>query len=196
MSDDAKTGEVIEYRKDDFRYWLLWQKIILKSVIAVMGILSLYRLFYFFSFRQGRGTEGLARDILKSFFTGLRFDLMVALYCCLPLLVLSLMILIFFRRRAMVYKSSVSVIKFYLPFILLAIILFCVIDFYYCRFFQTHISVLFFGITNDDTKAVMKFVYESYPVFAIIIGSLLCFVLFYKIVVPKFILKNSIGQNR
>ena len=195
MNDDAKTGEVIEYRKDDFRYWLLWQKIILKSVIAVMGILSLYRLFYFFSFRQGRGTEGLARDILKSFFTGLRFDLMVALYCCLPLLVLSLMILIFFRRRAMVYKSSVSVIKFYLPFILLAIILFCVIDFYYCRFFQTHISVLFFGITNDDTKAVMKFVYESYPVFAIIIGSLLCFVLFYKIVVPKFILKNSISKT-
>lgn len=195
MNDSSKTKQEFQYRQDDFRYWLLWQYVMVKSVAAVMGILSLYRVYYFFSFRQGRGTEGLAADVLKSFFAGFRFDMMVALYCCLPLLLLSLITLVVYPRRAMLYKVSAAIVRFYFPFVLLVMVLFCVVDFYYCRFFQSHISVLFFGIVHDDTKAVMKFVLDDYPVFTIVIGSLLCLFLFYKIVVPKFILKNSIRKS-
>lgn len=195
MPSNVQSKDGLQFQKDDFRYWLLWQLVMIKSVAAVVGILSLYRLYYFFSFRQGRGTEGLGADIVKSFIAGLRFDTMVALYCCLLFILLSLLILTLYKQRALIYKIAAVIARFYLPFVFLMLLLFCVVDFYFCRFFQTHISVLFFGIVNDDTKAVMQSVYHDYPLVTIIAGSVLCWWLFYKIVVPKFILKNTIRKK-
>ena len=135
--------------------------------------------------------DGLTMDVFKSFITGIRFDLMVALYFTLPLVLISLLLLIIFPKRRSVYNASVKFAKIYLPVILMLAVLFCLVDYYYFRFFQTHISVLVFGIWQDDTKAVMGFMFSSYPVFTLLIGLIVSWFLFYKIIVGKWVLKNK-----
>jgi phosphoglycerol transferase MdoB-like AlkP superfamily enzyme len=85
-------------------------------------------------------------------------------------------------------------VKMYMPVVLFVLLLICIIDFYFFRFFQTHISVLIFGIVQDDTIAVAKFLYGNYPVFYIIAGAATSYIIFRKVIVSRFILNTAITR--
>lgn len=159
-----------------------------------MLLLTIYRAIYFLVYRQGRTGQVSKGDVLLSFITGLRFDLTVALYLLLPLVVISLLLLFLFPWRQKIYKGAIQFVRFFLPFIIMVTFLFCVVDFYYFRFFQSHISVLIFGIAMDDTKAVASFIWHGYPVVSIIAGTVIVWWFLYTIVVRKWILHHSVTR--
>jgi phosphoglycerol transferase MdoB-like AlkP superfamily enzyme len=154
----------------NFMYWLLWQRVMLRAVVALVGIFTLYRLFIFFTYKTGKGLGSIKTEIVKSFFTGTRFDIIVALYLCLPLLLLSFVLLFLYNHRRQLYQAGLRFTVIYFTLIGILCIAFCIVDFYYYKFFQNHINEIFFDFISDDTKAVTQFLYKDYPLISLSLG--------------------------
>lgn len=117
-------------------------------------------------------------DVLYAFVVGLKFDTKTLTFGLLPLAILSLTQLLN-RRKSLVNGWYYRFSLIYGLFILLLFTLISVIDFNFFKFFNTRISVLFFGIVEDDTKAVLKSVWTDYPVVLIILSLIVLSVLLY-----------------
>ncbi|HMO63366.1 MAG TPA: LTA synthase family protein [Ferruginibacter sp.] len=168
--DNNKTGGVNAAHSNNFTYWLLWQRIMFRAVLVLVGIFTLYRSFIFLMYRSGKGLGTIKTDIVKSFFTGARFDIIVALYLCLPLLIISLLLLFITNWRQKIYSIGLRFTRVYFTVIGILCIAFCIVDFYYYKFFQNHINEVFFDFISDDTKAVTQFLYKDYPLVSLSIG--------------------------
>ena len=119
-------------------------------------------------------------DIFYAFFiVGPRFDISAICYAFLPLAVFWLFSLFIPKRFTTNFQKIYLYFScFYLLFVLVVYVSLFIIDFFYYQFFQSHINILFFGIFNDDTKAVLKSVWTDYPVFKIFIIYTLCIISF------------------
>lgn len=136
-------------------------------------ILYLIVLFLFFSsrgavliaFGDAQDLQNYHLDIIRAFITGLRYDTVVFSYMFLPVFAVLCIPInrttykVFLKKFLIWYSATVLFILLWLQ----------IGDFYFFRFFQTHYSLLAFGIIYDDTKAVLESVWKEYPVIRIMV---------------------------
>lgn len=178
-----------------YKNWLIFNHFFLKAYLLLISIFTFYRLFFFLSFKKDKGITGLGKDIAVSFWVGFKFDTMVALYLIIPLLLLSLLLLLFLKwndKLSTVFKKISSI---YFSVALIIGIVICVVDYYFFLFFQSHLNILVFGLLNDDTKAVVEFLYNDYPLVKIVILLMVLFIVIIKYVLPKLVFNNNLWFN-
>ena len=108
-------------------------------------------------------------DLIKAYLVGFRFDTVVLTYCYVILVVLNILIFVI-PYKYHVYNSFLKKFEYwYVMIIGFILFLILIIDFYFYKFFQSHINLLFFGIVEDDTRAVLLSVWTDYPVIKLII---------------------------
>jgi phosphoglycerol transferase MdoB-like AlkP superfamily enzyme len=171
-------------------------KILFRIFLLGLLILFISKLIFLFAFGVYDDLQGYLPDLFRAFVMGFRFDVKVLGYGLFPLMLLCFTGFLnsknpesngLFNRISLIYGVV----------ILMLFIIISVIDFFYFKFFHTRISVIFFGIIEDDTSAVLKSVWTDYPMILIlislsVIGILLYFVL-HKLV--RTAVKHSYLQN-
>lgn len=148
--------------------------------IFFLGVLILFisRVVFLLAFGDYNDLKGYIPDILRAFVMGFRFDAKILAFSLLPLVILCLLQFLnyhkikvhsFFHRFSLIYGLI----------LMLVIVIISAIDFYFFKFFHTRISVLFFGIIEDDTTAVLKSVWTDYPIILIFASLIAISVLLY-----------------
>lgn len=135
--------------------------------------------------------RGFGAEIFQAFVVGARFDVSAICYAFLPIALFWLISLFVPKNKAAGFSgfyNAFSVI--YLSIALLVYVSLLITDFFYFQFFQSHINILFFGIFNDDTQAVLHSVWKDYPIFKILLVYLTAFVGFW------FVQRNVRSTNR
>lgn len=144
---------------------------LLKGYLFFIVFFLLIRLFFFFYFGGTHYLETHTGDILYSFYQGTRYDLIVISYLFLPILLLWLIL------NFIGIKALQLLYIFGLKFMFIAgALIFLVVeisDLSFYSFFQDHINILFYGLFEDDTSAVLESIWKDYPVGWMLIGVLL-----------------------
>ncbi|MCO4755748.1 MAG: LTA synthase family protein, partial [Bacteriovoracaceae bacterium] len=108
-------------------------------------------------------------DISQAFYMGWRYDTIVSSYLLAPFVVVSI-ILSLFKSRSLTNKWFGLSSLFY--FFAAAVVIFFVgSDLAFYNFFQDRLNILFFGILEDDTKALATTLWKNYPVGYILLGA-------------------------
>lgn len=145
--------------------------------ILLTGIMTLARAFFVSYFSPPGLVESHSQEIMQAFYMGWRYDTIVASYLLAPFAVFSIITsLIKWRFLTNVFfKLSFT---FYL--LMALVVLFLVgADLGFYSYFQDHLNILFFGLIEDDTQALMETVWKNYPVGWGLGGLLFVVVLFW-----------------
>lgn len=134
------------------------------------GIFFLSRLIFLAVYGNENLFKDYKIDIFNAFIMGARFDVSAICYGFLPI-ALCWLIALFIRPAFCEKFEKIYLLfsKYYLLFVLIVFISLHIIDFFFYQFFQSHINVLFFGIFNDDTSAVLHSVWTDYPIVKVIL---------------------------
>lgn len=141
----------------------------IRTCLVIMAVLLLFRISFLIVYGNKTDLAGNLTDLFHAFIAGLRFDTTVTTYgMVIPFLLLFSTLLV--PARFNKYQAFVGKFIFYYGLFLLFLFLsISLVDFYFYKFFQFHINILFFGIVNDDTFAVLRSVWTDYPVIGILI---------------------------
>ena len=151
---------------------------LLRCYLLGLIIFFICRFFYMFRVLSGDEVMTFSGDVMKAFFTGLRFDTATICYGLLIPVVLSLICLVSEKAASWILKVQ----KIYLTVVLVCFCLISVVDYYYYTYFQSHISVQIFGFVEDDTAAVMKSLWTDYPLVRVLLGIALSGFIIYRII--------------
>jgi hypothetical protein len=135
-------------------------KQLFKSMLLMAGILMLGRFFFIGQFTELVVLKKNLALTFEALFLGLRYDLIPITYIvAIPYLVTCVGFAIpregFLRFLAYFHRVWIFIFLF-----LLVTIMVCDLSFY--SFWQEHINVLFFGLWEDDTKAVLTSIHKNY----------------------------------
>lgn len=142
-------------------YWRWTKNLVLlfAAVAVVMTVVRLGFAFYFGETSEVLKEFGLLRTAL---FLGLRFDLMPLAYInAIPFLILNLS---YFIPGKSVIRISRSLIIAILVLGYTALVWLYVCDLAFYSYYQDHMNILFFGLFEDDTYAVLMSVWKNYNV--------------------------------
>jgi phosphoglycerol transferase MdoB-like AlkP superfamily enzyme len=157
--------------------------------LIALGTFFVYRLVFLLVYGEKADLSSNFHDVFRAFFVGLRFDTTVTLYGLLLPFILILSTL-FVSPKHLAYPKFVKTFIFCFSILMfLTFIIISVIDFYFFKFFQFHINIIFFGIINDDTRAVLKSVWTDYPVIPVIIFVIISVCIYWYII--KRILRKT-----
>ncbi len=141
-------------------------KKLLLAHLLFLVVMSLFRVVFFTYFSPLNSLEGFYLDILNAFFLGFRIDLTVIGYIqVLPTLVL---ILLYYIKKEFLLELFNKFLIYYLFVCYIVISLFLCADFGFYSYFKDHINILFFGLFDDDTKALMVTFWQNYNVILIL----------------------------
>jgi magnesium-transporting ATPase (P-type) len=128
----------------------------------------LVRVFFFFYFGGAQYFDTHSLDIFRAFILGLRYDLIVTSYLLAPVVIFLLLIFIFPLKWLYWLETLLVKISVLLGGVLFLAVEICDLSFY--SFFQDHINILFYGLFEDDTSAVLESIWKDYPVVWIGLG--------------------------
>ena len=128
--------------------------------------MSLYRFVFFIYYNPLDSFEGLYSDIINAFILGFRLDLTVIGYIqAIPTL---LLIILYFINKEKIFRIFEKISVYYLFVMYLIVTLLLCADFGFYSYFKDHINILFFGLLDDDTKALMLTFWQNYNVVLIL----------------------------
>ncbi|MBC8052609.1 MAG: sulfatase-like hydrolase/transferase [Sphingobacteriaceae bacterium] len=139
-----------------------------KIYLFFLAVFTLFRIWFFIRLGDFKELVKIPGDVIFAFLRGMQFDTMIICYSLLiPFLVYFSEI--FIKNKEYQRRATLFVV-WYCGFsiALSAIILF--VDQYYYNYFQTHISVIIFGLADDDSQTVMSSVWTDYPIIRIAIA--------------------------
>lgn len=142
-------------------------------VLALLvGTLLIMRIGWFVVFKPDLNGS---LDLTHAFITGLRFDLAAASYG----LLIPLLLLPFFSMLVPKWQDRLTFFFLYIFTLLILVINISDIAFY--SYFREHINLLFFGLVEDDTKAVLITIWKEYNVLLHIIWLSFFFYIHFKV---------------
>ncbi len=164
-------------------YWR-WTKNLTLLFTAVAALMTVVRIGFAFYF-------GDYSEIMKDFSSlrtalilGLRFDLMPLAYInAIPFLILNFSYLI---PGKFIIKLSRTLIISILAFGYTVLIWLYVCDLAFYSYYQDHMNILFFGLFEDDTYAVLMSVWKNYNVPVLLSIIILVHYLWYRLVKLMF----------
>lgn len=159
---------------------------ILFAYLLLLFTFQVFRVLPLFLFRGENNPEASVSDLLLAFWTGFKFDTIIITYLFAVLLLFLIPLIITSSKK---YVSFISrFYKIYFITISFLVLILVTIDYYYYRFFHSHLDAMAFGIVEDDTKAVLVSVWTDYPVIRLLIGFTLSFLIirwFYRKIMVK-----------
>lgn len=161
------------------------------TLLVTTGIVLFFisRIIFLFSFGNISDLSNSVSDIIDAFAVGFKFDFKVLTVVFLPVAFLCLIQLLN-NNNKMVYGFFYRFSVTYGTLVLLVLLFISIVDFYFYKFFNTRISVIFFGVIEDDTKAVLRSVWTDYPVVIILLSMLVVTIGFYLLL--KYFFKREI----
>jgi hypothetical protein len=135
---------------------------ILKIHLSALIFLTLWRLFFLIYFSDLNLIQNYKYDILNIFFLGMRIDLTLLAYIQVPISIY--MIFNIFMNKFC--NKKLLTIYFFTTLSIYSFLLFANFGFY--SYFGENINLLFFGIIDDDKTAILKTIWDNYPVIYII----------------------------
>lgn len=155
--------------------------------IVFLLVMSIFRMVFFVYYQELDSLNGYYIDILNAFFLGFRIDLTVIGYVnILPTL---LLIVVYYLKSEKFYHLFEGFLKYYLFICFLIISLLLVADFGFYSYFKEHINILFFGLFDDDTLALLKTFWENYNVIFILTVFFIYLTILYYLI--SYILKQT-----
>lgn len=151
--------------------------------------MSVFRAVFFVYYSELNSFSGFGFDIAKMLFLGFRIDLTVIGYIqILPTLGL---IALYYLNVNKFFKFFQQFLIYYL-FVLftIAVLLMCA-DFGFYSYFKDHINVLFFGLFDDDTAALLETFWKNYNVTAILFAFAVFLVFIFLIIRQIFNKKDE-----
>jgi len=143
----------------------IFKKLIFAHIFFLI-LMSLFRTVFFFYYSTLDNIDGFYLDILKAFFLGLRIDLTVIGYIqVIPTIIL---IALYYLKKESFLNYFSKFLVYYLFFCYLMVSLLLCADFGFYSYFKEHINILFFGLLDDDTKALMITFWQNYNVLLIV----------------------------
>ncbi|RLA82592.1 MAG: LTA synthase family protein [Epsilonproteobacteria bacterium] len=157
---------------------------IFKKTIIVQFIflvfMSIFRIIFFLYFNTINDTSIFLNDIINSFILGARVDLTVIGYIQAPITLL--FILLYYINN----QKLISFINYYIKYYLFILYILCTLllisDFGFYSYFKDHINILYFGLFEDDTYALMITMWENYNVVLILSLYMLFLIVLYFII--------------
>lgn len=140
-------------------YWRWLKNLFLLFLLAVIT-LSLSRMGFALYFGEWSQLKLEPRDLQQAMFLGLRYDLMPLAYInIIPFLILHLAYFLPGKRSIRLSRWLIILILT-LGYIVLWWIY--VLDYSFYSYFQDHLNILFFGLFEDDTLAVLQSIWKNY----------------------------------
>ncbi|MGS4344985.1 LTA synthase family protein [Myroides odoratus] len=140
----------------------------LRYFLFFVLLFALGRLVFLLSYGSSDVFENEKGKIVEAFVVGARFDVSAICYGFLPLVLFWLASLFIPRKNEGGFSRWYTTFaRYYLLFVVVVFLTLMIIDYFFYQFFQSHINLLFFGIFNDDTQAVLTSVWTDYPLFSI-----------------------------
>ena len=166
--------------RDIFRTNLLLIGIgrIIKFYVFFLVIFLIARVAFTLYFADQSFLEQNYHDILTAFYMGWKYDTLVISYLIIPIFFLFILLALIGNQK--IFLWSRFPLRAYFLFFSLLIPLILISDLGFYSFFQDHINILFFGLFEDDTSALIESIYKNYPlVEALILFTLYAFFSFY-----------------
>jgi phosphoglycerol transferase MdoB-like AlkP superfamily enzyme len=161
-------------------YTLRYLKVLFNYSLFYFFLMFLTRVAFWVLYGTANDIRENLRDTAHALFLGWRYDVSVLSYVLvLPLLVLFLS---FFVKNQIFHRSIRHFLRFHLYLFTLAILVVNLLDFCFYEFFQEHINIIFFGLMEDDTSAVLKSIMKEYNVFAWFLLVAAIFYLIWKVI--------------
>lgn len=136
--------------------------------------MTIFRVVFFLYYNELNELNTYYFDISKMLFLGFRIDLTVIGYIqAIPTL---LLIALYYLKKESLYKSFQTFLKYYLFILFVLSSLLLIADFGFYSYFKDHINILFFGLFEDDTFALMQTFWQNYNVVLILFIVFLYFV--------------------
>ena len=155
--------------------------------IIFLVFMTLFRVVFFIYYLELDSFEDYYFDILNAFFLGFRIDLTVIGYIqVLPTLAL---IGLYYVKKDSLYTIFTSFLIYYLFIAYFIVTILLLADFGFYSYFKNHINLLFFGLFEDDTKALMETFWQNYNV-VLLLGSFLVYLIFIFFVIKKILRKT------
>ncbi len=139
--------------------------------------MTIFRIVFFLYYNEVNELNTYYFDISKMLFLGFRIDLTVIGYIqVIPTL---LLIALYYLKKGSLFKTFKTFLKYYLfiSFVLVSLLL--IADFGFYSYFKDHINILFFGLFEDDTFALMETFWQNYNVFIILTSLFIYFIILY-----------------
>ena len=143
----------------------IFRKLIFVYILFLLKM-SLFRAFFFYYYSTLDTLEGFYLDLLKGFILGFRIDLTVLGYIqILPTLIL---ILLYYLKKESILNVFEKFLPYYIFLCFFIVSLFLCVDFGFYSYFKEHINILFFGLLDDDTNALITTIWQNYNVVSIL----------------------------
>lgn len=167
----------IELTRNDYLYYAYTR--LFKVYVLIIGILTAFRVGFVGYFADQKIYDNFFSDLLYAFFMGWRYDTIVASYLLVLPFVLFWFVSLFKSRKLFNFLSWISGAFFFIGIIAVTFISIADVGFY--SFYQDHLNILFFGLFEDDTEAVMRSIWKNYPLEYAIAGfvGFIFFLFFY-----------------
>ncbi|WP_260923595.1 LTA synthase family protein [Aliarcobacter butzleri] len=149
--------------------------------------MSIFRLVFFLYYSELNSFSGYYLDILKAMFLGFRVDLTVIGY--LQIIPTITLVIFYYLKKERVNKFLDSFLIYYIFICYFIVTILLCADFGFYSYFKDHINVLFFGLFEDDTKALMQTFWENYNVLYIL-G-----IFFIYLIMLFFLIKNIFSKK-
>lgn len=166
----------------------IFKKIIFAHICFLI-IMSLFRVIFYLYYSTLDNLNGFYFDILEAFFLGFRIDLTVIGYIqIIPTITL---IVLYYLKKESFLNFFVKFLIYYLFFCYLLVSLLLCADFGFYSYFKEHINILFFGLLDDDTKALLITFWQNYNVIMILAIFFLYLVSLFILIKKVFLIKNK-----
>ncbi|MFX4242760.1 LTA synthase family protein [Aliarcobacter butzleri] len=155
--------------------------------VIFLCFMSIFRLVFFLYYSELNSFSGYYLDILKAMFLGFRVDLTVIGY--LQIIPTITLVIFYYLKKERVNKFLDSFLIYYIFICYFIVTILLCADFGFYSYFKDHINVLFFGLFEDDTKALMQTFWENYNVLYIL-G-----IFFIYLIILFFLIKNIFSKK-
>src|SRR5574344_2074173 len=145
------------------KIWVLYfvKKLFFVYIVFLL-FMTIFRLVFFTYYNELDNFSNFSFDILKMLFLGFRIDLTVIGYIqAIPTLGI---ITLYYLNNDKFFRIFQNFLVYYIFvfYFIVTILLFA--DFGFYSYFKDHLNILFFGLFEDDTIALLQTFWENYSV--------------------------------
>lgn len=141
----------------DVSVWVSFVLVFLAFRVVMIGI-----------FHSGIQTEHMLRNVFRCLGRGLRFDISIATFICIPLVLVMAIGGVAYSKRVHAWVRQAVL----LVFSVVCSIIF-VVDVPYFAEYHNQFDHWIWGLLFDDRRAIFQTIWESYPVVRVVIGVLI-----------------------
>jgi hypothetical protein len=172
----------------------LLKKILLAQFLFLL-LMSIFRVLFYFEFSANE--KYILSEIISAYIMGVRLDLVVLGY--VQALISILFFIFYFLRSHKIYMLIKKILPIYLLVFYLIISAIIATDFGYFSFFNEHITLMIYGIMDDDTAALWRTMQDNYNIVLIFFIAILYMsilkVLLRNLFFYRYVSKNYKTQN-